>query len=411
MPSQYIDTAIFYRSTHWLVKYRQRMSVLVIFRTRFVSLLIVLLAVAAVPRAMAQRHELNVDVDSDSGNFLAIAMDVDDVAKRIGLYEQFTKQHPKNDAIPWILEQLQTLYIEMKEPGKAIEAGDRLLAADPEDVEAALINVKVAEEKKDAALAAKWKERAAAASARVLVTATETQRGGTSDEIFAERVELAAQIQGAQDVALYNKAVAERDPQKRLVILDDLAKKSPAQDLSRQIDMFFYVCYRDTNNTAKALAAAEKILTYDQTHEDILYFLANTYFRQKREHQKVLGYAAKMLALMATKARPPHISEANWINQKNLILQQGNFMQAVIQMNRDHFAAADKFFRAALPFARGNNRLTANILSSLGWCNYQMKVPLEAIRFYQECARLQGPYQDQAAQSILAIKSEFGLAQ
>ena len=57
---------------------------------------------------------------------------------------------------------------------------DRLPVADPEDVEAALINVKIAEERKDAALTAKWKERVAQVSARVLVTVTETQRGGTS---------------------------------------------------------------------------------------------------------------------------------------------------------------------------------------------------------------------------------------
>jgi len=378
---------------------------------RIFSLLIILLAAAGGPCALAQRHELNVDVDSDAGNFLAIAMDVDDVAKRIALYEQFTKEHPKNDAIPWILEQLQTLYIETKQPDKAIDAGDRLLAADPEDVEAAMINVKLAEEKKDAALTAKWKERVAHVSARVLVTSTETQRGGRTDEVFTERFEIAAQLQGAQDAALYNRAVAEPDPHKRLAILDDLMKKNPAPELGRQIEMFYYVCYRDTNNPAKALATAEKIITYDQTREDILYFVASTYFRQKREHQRVLVYCAKLLALMATKARPSHITEANWVNQKNVILQQANFMSAVVQMNREHFPEADRFFRAALPYARGNNQLTSNILSSLGWCNYQMKVPLEAIRFYQECASMPSPYQEQAAKSILAIKSEFGLVE
>ncbi len=73
------------------------------------------------------------------------------------------------------------------------------------------------------------------------------------------------------------------------------------------------------------------------------------------------------------------------------------------------------------PLLDKHRRLVTGLSSNYRWRpflivakqrrNYQMKVPLEAIRFNQECAAMQSPYQEQAAKSIPAIKSEFGPAQ
>jgi tetratricopeptide (TPR) repeat protein len=377
---------------------------------RFIPALIVLGVLAFATPAVAERHELDFDLDTEEGNFLVTSLD-EEITKRIPLFEQFVKEHPKHASTAWVLEQLQEFYMQTNQPDKAIDAGERLLVADPEDLDAAMINVKIAESKKDPALVAKWKERISILSAKVLVTASDTQQISKFEDAGIERVELAAQVQESQDVALYNKAVAETDPHRRIALLNALSKRNPSADLAHRIQLFYYVCYRDTHEFGKALAIAEKILTYDQSREDILFFVADKYFRQKREHEKVMAYCAKIASLMRTKSKPAYMSEADWANQKSILLQQASYIPGVIHMNLGRFAEADRFLRATLPYARGNARLTANILNCLGWANYKMKIPLQAIQFYQECAVIPSPYQEQAKNSVVAIKSEFGLPQ
>lgn len=360
--------------------------------------------------AIAQRHELDFDLDTEEGNFLVTSMD-EEITKRIPLFEQFVKEHPKHASAAWVLEQLQELYMQTNQPDKAIDAGDRLLLVDPEDLDAAMINVKIAESKKDAALVSKWKGRISTLSAKVFVTASETHHFGKFEDAVAERPDVSAQKQDSQDVALYNKAVAETDPNRRLALLNSLSKRKPSEELTRRIRLFFYICYRDTNESGKALGMAETILVYDQSREDILFFVADKYFRQKREPEKAMAYCAKIAVLMNTKSKPAYMSNADWVNQKNILLQQANYIPGVISINLGRFAEADRFLRATLPYARGNPRLIANILNCLGWANYRMKIPLQAIQFYQECAGIASPYQEQAKNSVLSIKSEFGLAQ
>ena len=63
------------------------------------------------------------------------------------------------NATPWVLEQLQGIYVKANEPDKIIAAGDKLLALDPDDPEAALQCLKAAETKKDAAAIKKYSRR------------------------------------------------------------------------------------------------------------------------------------------------------------------------------------------------------------------------------------------------------------
>src|SRR5215467_5632291 len=104
-----------------------------------------------------QRHKPpDVDTEKPEGKLLQEIGQENDVAKKTALMEQFVQQHPKGDATTWVLEQLQTAYIKAGDPDKILSAGDRLLAADPDDTEGALQNLKAAEAKKDAALIKKW---------------------------------------------------------------------------------------------------------------------------------------------------------------------------------------------------------------------------------------------------------------
>src|SRR4051794_14521746 len=103
--------------------------------------LVILLAVALT--ATAQRHKIEeIDTEKPEGKLLHDIMQENDAAKRTPLLEQFTTQYSKHDGMTWVLEELQAAYAKAGDADKTISAGDRLLALDPADTEAAVQNLK-----------------------------------------------------------------------------------------------------------------------------------------------------------------------------------------------------------------------------------------------------------------------------
>src|SRR5215831_10912492 len=113
---------------------------------------VIVLCLAFTLAAFGQRHKLEVvDVEKPEGKLLQQLMQENDAAKKAALMEQFAQEFAKAEQAPWVLEQLQALYVKAGDSDKIIAAGDKLLALDPEDPEAALQCLKASEAKKDAA--------------------------------------------------------------------------------------------------------------------------------------------------------------------------------------------------------------------------------------------------------------------
>ena len=107
--------------------------------------------------AFGQRHKIEeVNAEKPEGKLLQQIMQENDAAKKTALLDQFSGEFPKHEATPWVLEQLQGIYVKANDADKIIAAGDKLLALDPDDPEAALQCLKAAETKKDAASIKKY---------------------------------------------------------------------------------------------------------------------------------------------------------------------------------------------------------------------------------------------------------------
>src|SRR5512133_3180976 len=89
--------------------------------------------------AWGQRHKIEeINAEKPDGKLLQQIMQESDAAKKSALLEQFSGEFPKNEATPWVLEQLQGYYVKANDADKTIATGDKLLAVDPDDAEAAL---------------------------------------------------------------------------------------------------------------------------------------------------------------------------------------------------------------------------------------------------------------------------------
>ena len=118
--------------------------------------LMLAVGLAAVP-ALAQRHNLSqFTTQTDEGKALQAISTEQDVNRKLGLMEEFASKYPKHEATSWVLYQMQTEALKANQFDKATEAGEKLLAMDPLDVDAAYNNIKAAEGKKDTTAIIKW---------------------------------------------------------------------------------------------------------------------------------------------------------------------------------------------------------------------------------------------------------------
>src|ERR1051326_1464049 len=157
-----------------------------------------------------QRHKIEeVNSEKPDGKLLQQIMQENDAAKRTALLEQFSTEFAQSKDVAWVLEQLQAAYVKTNDAGKILAAGDKLLAIDPDDPEAALQNLKAAEAQKDPALIRKY-SAVTAKAARKMAGAPQPKE---ADEVAAWKssVEYAKQVASYADYALYRAAVESRD--------------------------------------------------------------------------------------------------------------------------------------------------------------------------------------------------------
>jgi lipopolysaccharide biosynthesis regulator YciM len=364
-----------------------------------------LILALALPAA-GQRHRIEeVNSEKPDGKLLQAIMQENDAGKRTGLLEQFSTEFTQSRDLPWVLEQLQAAYVKAGDPDKILSAGDKLLAADPDDPEAAMQNLKAAEAKKDPALIKKYAAKTSAA-ARKMSAAPQPKE---ADEVAAWKasLEYAKQVDSYADYAIYRAALESRDPKATIDLAETLRQQSPNSDYAGKLVQPLFIAYRQANDNAKAVAFAEQILEKDQSSEDMLLVVADSYAQQNKEPAKVHAYSTKIVEIMAAKPKPEGMGDADWNNRKTLVTGLAHYMSGKLYYMEKNYAKADTELRAALPMAETNAAMKPEVLFFLGFSNYQLKKPQDAANFYKACAAIKSQFQASAQKSLTGIKNEY----
>jgi tetratricopeptide (TPR) repeat protein len=362
----------------------------------------------AIPLFAGINKKLVVKPDTPDGNFLDLIGLETDFDKRVALIEQFTVMFPRSESIGWAYSQLQEANFKDGKLDKALEAGDKLLELDPEDLDAAGVNKQVATAKRDTALIKKYSDLSEKI-ARRLANAPVSIDDPEDEAARKKRIEIAGNLLVRREYALYDEALSSGDPRKQVSLLDELIKLNPRTRYLKDSLLMYYLAYRQLGDTVNALSAAERLLQIDSSHEDVLLFVADYHFRRKQDARKVLEYCERIVAVMNSKKRPATLSDAEWSYQKALYSGTAHYMAGTVYMNENQHQAADRSLRLALPNVRGNPALLPAVLTSLGWSNYQMGRYSEAVGFYKQCLSFGGIYKEQAEKNLAAIKAEHNV--
>ncbi len=370
-------------------------------RIRILTLALTLAAGAA----LAQRHKLGtVNAETPEGQLLQQIGQSTDDAKKLALMEEFEAKAPKHEAIGWVYEQMQVAYIKAGQPDKAIQVGDKLVAMDPDHLEAAHQNLKAAEAKKDPDLIRKWSDKTSQIARKVI--ASPQPKEADDVEEWKRSVDFAKQLDTYTEYSLYAAALQTQDPRKRIELGESLAARTPASQYSGQGTQIQFDAYRQLGDNAKLLAFSEKVLQTDQSNEDMLALVSNEYVEKKRDPDKVIAYSARIVELMDSKPKPQGVSDDDWAKKKKALSGLAHYLSGLTQYNQKKYAPADKELRAALPLVEGNEPLKAATLFYAGLTNYSMKNFPDALRFNAQCAAIKSPYQNKAAENVKVMKQQ-----
>ena len=355
---------------------------------------------------MAQRHKIGeVNAGKPEGKLLQQIGQENDAGKKMVLMEQFLDQYPKHEAAGWVLEQYQPLCVKAKEIDKIIAAGEKLVALDADDTEAALQTLKAVETKKDAAVILKWSAITSAA-ARKMVAAPQPA-DAAAVQSWKDQVDYARQVDTYSEYALYRAGLENPDTKQKILLFETLEQRNPKSEYMGLSNLPLFLAYRQAGAADKSIALAERVLAADQSSEDMLLAVAGSYVETKREPQKVHAYAAKVAEILASKPKPAGVAEADWDKRRAAMTGLAHYLSGKLYYEESAFAPADRELRQALPLLSATPALGPEVLYLLGYANYKLDKAQDAANFYRECAALQGPYQALANKNLSGIRQQY----
>jgi tetratricopeptide (TPR) repeat protein len=377
-------------------------------RLRALTLAIGLILLAV--NGFASRHKLDIDPESKAGFTLQEIKQERSAAKKLEMMIQFVDEFPKDPNLPWVLEQLQPVYFDAKAYDKAIAVGDRLLAADPDDVDAANLNLKAAQEIKDPDGIHKY-AKVAWVTADAAVQAGNRASMAAAD--WGKQVDFCRSVKNYAEYSVL--ALAPKDDlEKRAEILkwlEDINPKSQYLAAARQTGKTTLTA--NAASSEEAVKQAQQTILTDPDNVDALAVLSER-ANELNDAGHVLQYTGRLIELLSG-AKPADLSDADWKLRKERYMASALWLNGITNSMRNNYSQADRSLRAVLPYIRGNQTLLSTGLYHLGYVNYQLAEKgepnrvFEALKFNQECAQIKSNYQEQALKNIAAIKSEFNI--
>ena len=357
------------------------------------------------------QKKLEVETDTQEGQLLQEIDSEQNGAKKLTLLESFAKQFPNHEAAPWVLSNLQTAYLEQKKYDKVFELGTRILSLDTEDVGAAHNCLKAAEARKDVELIRKWSAQASMLAKLV----AQTKRPEDAAEIadWKQKVDYARQVDQYSEYALYFAALQTKDNKIKSSLVETLEQRNPMSEYLAQMRSSPTTVIRQVD-IEEAVAAAEVSFRKGEYNEDLLMMVSNYYMQKRRETEKILSYSGKLLEMLATKAKPEDMSEADWDRKKRTMSATANWMMGLLYSTQERFALADRHLRAALPNLK-NNDMLAGALYHLGYVNFRLAEAGDRIRIHQaleftkQCISINRAVQMQAMENLKSMKAEYNL--
>lgn len=265
-----------------------------------------------------------------------------------------------------------------------------------------------AQAKKDASLV---KKTAAETCALARTVAADPIPESDADRtLWKERVAYAQNIELQTEYALFALA-AESAPAVTVDLLEALERQNPKSKYLDESYGHYLLALNQSGGASRIVAVAEKGIGNFPDQEDLLLVLADSAVNRKQQ-DRALTYSRRLIGVLNKHPKPEGVAAADWERKRRTSLSRAYWIAGVVTAEKGLYAEADRDLRAALPLIKGNDSMLAPALFYLGVANHQLgrttlnkKQVLEAQKFSEEAAKIQGPLAVQAWKNALASKA------
>src|ERR1051326_7172141 len=358
---------------------------------------LVLVTLSAFAQDATQHFTINVG--TPEGQALQAITNEPAGPNRVTMMNDFLAKYPKHEGASWVATLLEAAYVGQKEYDKAIEAADKGLAADPNDLDLAYATLKTAEAKGDVEQIKKYSGMTSDAARKIAAKAP------ANDEDKA-RIEYAKQIDVYSEYALSTAALKAQEPAKVVELVEALEQRNPKSQYLAQVSGVYLYDLGKTGQAGKACGAAERLGAANAKDVDALIWAADCNLRASHADRAV-AEASKALE---------GLNSADVGARRGAISGHANWVLGVAYGSQQKWGLANKALRAALPMVKGDAGLAPAAYFFLGLSNYnlgkavgdksQMK---EGLQFFEQCSEMKSNYQGQASQNVRVIKQELGV--
>jgi tetratricopeptide (TPR) repeat protein len=366
---------------------------------------------AAPSSALQQRYK--VENETPGGQLLQQATLESDEAKRLAIYEQFLEKFPQHEGMIYALTQIQPLLLNAGQLDRAIAAGEKILAAEPENAPAGYNALQACEKKADAACIITWAGRTVDASKKALAVKKPDDAGEA--ESWERQQDFAKQVGLRCEYSLFAGALQARTGGDVASLCEALEKMNPASQYFAQVGGRCLGALAQVGPADKPGAFADRLAAAGNTSDEILVFAAEANLSGGKDLDKAIGYAGALTKTLPTAAAPQGISPADWEARKKAVLGRAWWILGAAQSGKQQWAESEASMKQCLSMIEGTpaaKDLTPGAYFYLGVAVHaQAKAGpktdaarlAEAKKHFTTCAASDGPFKEMAQKNLKAM--------
>jgi hypothetical protein len=313
------------------------------------------------------------------------------------MLEDFVKQYASNAAaVAYGNWQLSQQYV-TSDPAKAMDYGDKALAAMPDVLDILQTQADLAQQMKNCSKTVDYATRGA-----VVIKSIDKQPkpSGTGDDDWKNQIAMqqasAAPIYDYFAASAYNAMAAEADPKKRITEIERFSEAFQGSKLSDNANLLAVQTYMELNDMVKLTSFGEKSLAADPNNAALLTLLANAFAEDPKGTSlaKADAYARKAIELLK--------SDSN-AQAANRGIQEGfdHEILGYTLLRQDKTAAAVAELKIASAMVKGDSAKYSVVLYRLGFAYAKENQNANAKQVLTEAIAVDGPFKD-ASKELLA---------
>ena len=316
-----------------------------------------------------------------------------DGQKKLSLYQDFLQKFSSNPAaLAYGNWQISQSYQSAGDLPKALEFGDKALAASPRNLDILVTQAGIAQQMKSDAKIMEYAEKGGLAYEGIGKGA---KPEGVSDQDFTTRVQSEKESMKTSHDFLeslaFNAITDEKDAKSRMSYIERFTAAYPGSQYQEQVSQ--YAMYTlgpgQLNDSARLVAFGEKSLAANPNSIPALLMLANTYVEDSKPANitKAVTYSQKVVAL--SKASEPDADRS-----RKLSAGVAHSTLGYAFMKQEKTAAAIPELKSASSLLKGQDDVAyATALYRLGYAYAKLNRSAEARDVLNEAVKIDGPLQ------------------